>query len=197
MQEIWVQSLGQEDSPGEENGNPLQYSCLRKLHGQRSLVGYSPQGRKESDMAEWLEHIYVRQVTKSSPYPSREELDCTSFLFSIYLATRGVSWAHGIFIAACGMFSCSMWTLSCGMWDLVPCPGTEPGFPALAVWSINHWTTWQVPDFTSWYEEQYVSIGRDRVTISHLGNHLLQPSPHPSYHNSCAFDGIGLKSRIS
>ena len=28
MQETWVQSLGQEDSPGEGNGNPLQYSCL-------------------------------------------------------------------------------------------------------------------------------------------------------------------------
>ena len=28
MWETWVQSLGQEDSPGEENGNPLQYSCL-------------------------------------------------------------------------------------------------------------------------------------------------------------------------
>ena len=28
MQETWVQSLGQEDSPGEANGNPLQYSCL-------------------------------------------------------------------------------------------------------------------------------------------------------------------------
>ena len=28
MQENWVQSLGQEDSPGEGNGNPLQYSCL-------------------------------------------------------------------------------------------------------------------------------------------------------------------------
>ena len=28
-QEMQVQSLGQEDpSPGEENGNPLQYSCL-------------------------------------------------------------------------------------------------------------------------------------------------------------------------
>ena len=26
MQETWVQSLGQEDSPGEVNGNPLQYS---------------------------------------------------------------------------------------------------------------------------------------------------------------------------
>ena len=28
MQEILVQSLGQEDSLGEGNGNPLQYSCL-------------------------------------------------------------------------------------------------------------------------------------------------------------------------
>ena len=29
MWETWVQSLGQEDpSPGEGNGNPLQYSCL-------------------------------------------------------------------------------------------------------------------------------------------------------------------------
>ena len=32
-------------SPGGGNGNPLQYSCLEKLHGQRSLVGYSPWGR--------------------------------------------------------------------------------------------------------------------------------------------------------
>ena len=35
-------------SPGEENGNPLQYSCLKnKSHGQRSLAGYSPKGHKE------------------------------------------------------------------------------------------------------------------------------------------------------
>ena len=28
MWETWVRSLGWEDSPGEGNGNPLQYSCL-------------------------------------------------------------------------------------------------------------------------------------------------------------------------
>ena len=28
MQETWVQSLGLEDSPGEGNDNPPQYSCL-------------------------------------------------------------------------------------------------------------------------------------------------------------------------
>ena len=39
-------------SPGEGNGNPLQYSCMENPHGQRSLVGYSPWGRKESDMTE-------------------------------------------------------------------------------------------------------------------------------------------------
>ena len=29
-------------SPGEGDGNPLQYSCLENPRGQRSLVGYSP-----------------------------------------------------------------------------------------------------------------------------------------------------------
>ena len=28
-QEMWVQSLGQEDPLEEENGNPLQHSCLK------------------------------------------------------------------------------------------------------------------------------------------------------------------------
>ena len=31
-------------SPGVGNGNTLQYSCLEKFHGQRSLAGYSPWG---------------------------------------------------------------------------------------------------------------------------------------------------------
>ena len=39
--------------PAEGHGNPLQCSCLEKLLcGQRSLVGYSPWGCKESDMTE-------------------------------------------------------------------------------------------------------------------------------------------------
>jgi len=36
-------------SPGEGNGNPLQYSCLENPMDKRSLVGYSPWGHKESD----------------------------------------------------------------------------------------------------------------------------------------------------
>ena len=41
-------------SPGEGNGNPLQYSCLENPHEQRSLVGYSPWDRKGSDIIERL-----------------------------------------------------------------------------------------------------------------------------------------------
>ena len=36
------------------HGNPLHYSCLENPHGQRSLVGYSPWGHKESDTTEQL-----------------------------------------------------------------------------------------------------------------------------------------------
>ena len=32
--------------PGEGHGNPLQYSCLENLHGQRVLAGCSPGGRR-------------------------------------------------------------------------------------------------------------------------------------------------------
>ena len=33
-------------SPGEGNGNPFQYSCLGKSHGQRRLMAYSLWGRR-------------------------------------------------------------------------------------------------------------------------------------------------------
>ena len=41
-------------SPGGGHGNPFQYSCLENPHGQRSLVGYSPWGHRESDTTEQL-----------------------------------------------------------------------------------------------------------------------------------------------
>ena len=39
---------------GGGRGNPFQCSCLENPHGQRSLEGYSPWGRKESDTTERL-----------------------------------------------------------------------------------------------------------------------------------------------
>ena len=50
-----VQSLGWED-PLEE-GLATHSSVLAwRIHGQRSLVGYSPWGHKESDTTEATEH---------------------------------------------------------------------------------------------------------------------------------------------
>ena len=42
--ETWVRPLGREDTLGEGNGNPLQYSCLKSPMDRRNLVGYSPWG---------------------------------------------------------------------------------------------------------------------------------------------------------
>ena len=52
-------------SPGGGHGNPLQYSCLEKPHGQRSLVGYSPWGRKELDMTEQLSKQHSISLAES------------------------------------------------------------------------------------------------------------------------------------
>ena len=47
-------TLGLGRFPGRGHGNPLQYSCLENPCEQRSLVGYSPWGCKESDKTERL-----------------------------------------------------------------------------------------------------------------------------------------------
>ena len=54
-QEMQFQSLGWLRSPGVRNGNPLQLSLPGKPH-QRSLVGYSLWGHKESDTTKQLTH---------------------------------------------------------------------------------------------------------------------------------------------
>ena len=58
MWESWVRFLDWEDFPGGDHGNPLQYSCLENPHGQRSLVGYSPQGFKELKTTQQLSTKY-------------------------------------------------------------------------------------------------------------------------------------------
>ena len=48
---MWVQSMGWEDPLEEEMATHSTF-LPGESHGQRSLVGYSPYGHKESDMAE-------------------------------------------------------------------------------------------------------------------------------------------------
>ena len=53
MRETWVQTLCQED-PLEKEMATHSSTLAWKSHGQRSLVDYSPWGRKESEKTERL-----------------------------------------------------------------------------------------------------------------------------------------------
>ena len=54
MQETWVQSLRQEYSLEKEMAAHSPVFLPGEFHGQRSLAGYRPWGRKESDTTERL-----------------------------------------------------------------------------------------------------------------------------------------------
>jgi len=76
MWETWVRSLGWEDSPGEGNGNPLQYSCLEKSHGWGNLAGYTVHGgHKESDTTEKL-HSKGQACPVSHHWSPERTLSC-------------------------------------------------------------------------------------------------------------------------
>ena len=53
VRETWVRSLGWKD-PLEKERLPILIFWPGEFHGQRSLVGYSPWGHKESDTTEQL-----------------------------------------------------------------------------------------------------------------------------------------------
>ena len=59
-------------SPGGGHDNPLHYSFLENAHEQRSLVGYSPWGRKKSDMTDRLStHTFIyKQEERDHLLPS-------------------------------------------------------------------------------------------------------------------------------
>ena len=66
MEETQVQSLHQEDSLEKEMATHSSFLAW-KISGQRSLVGYSPWGCKESDMAEQLTHTVVVAWIRNTP----------------------------------------------------------------------------------------------------------------------------------
>ena len=85
-------------SPGEGNGNPLQYSCLENSR-QRSLAGYSPGGHKELDETEHarihththhLSLLHIPEFTKAMNNES--DLNSSQSLHFWSLLERAVKW---------------------------------------------------------------------------------------------------------
>ena len=84
MQETQVWSLGQEDPLEKEMA--IHSSILPgESHGQRSLVGYSPWGHKESDTTERLTHTHPIYITYILIYGNRKILH-----FTIICTWRGM-----------------------------------------------------------------------------------------------------------
>ena len=81
-QEMQVSPLGQGRSPGGSNGNPLQYSHLKKSQGAWQAT-CSPQGHKKSEMTERL----------------------STFLKNMYL----FPWLLCVSVMALGTLSCGVW----------------------------------------------------------------------------------------
>ena len=67
VQETWIRSLDGDD-PLKEEMAPVLF-LPGKFHVQRSLAGYSPQGRKELDMTEQLS---MHAHTHSSKHTNEE-----------------------------------------------------------------------------------------------------------------------------
>ena len=73
------------------------------------------------------------------------------FFFFLFKDIYLFIWLRWVLVAACRIFSCGMRTLTCCVWNLVPLPGIEPGPPVLGAWSLNHWTTREVPPLAFLY----------------------------------------------
>ena len=93
-------------SPGGRHGNPLQYCGLENPHGQRCLSGYSPWGRKDSDMIERLSTA----------------LESSSFLLKYWKYGRKVWDPSQVFIFPCKpFFSCFIFCLAaCRILNIFP-----------------------------------------------------------------------------
>jgi len=62
------------------------------------------------------------------------------YYFFAYAGSQLRHTESSVFVAACWIFSCSMW-------NLVPWPGIKPRPPALGAWRFSHWTTREDPGF--------------------------------------------------
>ena len=81
MQETQVGTLGQKDLLGKEMAT---HSSIfpGKSHGQRSLVGYSSQGHRESDTTERDKHTRIRE--EPDVKKERKETILTSMANSLH-----------------------------------------------------------------------------------------------------------------
>ena len=89
VQETWVWSLDREDSPGEENGNPLQYSCVENSMDrgawQATVRGVAKSQTQLSNFTFTFSRKYYWLIECSLMLPSPSKNDTSSSLPSFCL----------------------------------------------------------------------------------------------------------------
>ena len=64
--------LGQEDSPGEGNGNPLQYSCLENSMDREAWWGTVPRVTKSWTRLRLSAHTHTNRLVRNLPFSMSE-----------------------------------------------------------------------------------------------------------------------------
>ena len=90
-------------SSGGGHGNPIQYSCLENVYGQRSLAGHSPWSCKESDMTEPLS---TQDLLNQQIYFRLWWVFVAACGLSLVLASGGLPSSCGARASHCGGFPC-------------------------------------------------------------------------------------------
>ena len=121
--------------------------CHSKQGPQRSGISILWGRESESQCAFFKKNYFIFAWTK----------------VSVVATLRPSLWCVGPFI-------CSKRTLSCSMWDLIPCPGMEPGPPALGAWSLS-----RGPQGSS---SVCILTSSQVTTLKVLGFYLQHPSLH-------------------
>ena len=136
VQETRVQSLGREDSPGEGNGNPLQYPCL-----ENSMEEGAWQSTVRHNWRDLAMHLPLGHPSHLPPYPIPLCLSSpkSQSKFPFVTFTYGnVSFPATLPYSPPTPSPCSVHLMVYGL--LVPWPGIEPRPPALGAWSLSRWT---------------------------------------------------------
>ena len=137
--------LGRSPTPGGGHGNPLQCSCLETPHGQRSLVGYSPRGRKRSGMTE--------RLSPSTCYPCLCACSLSQSCLTLFdpmdrspprFSVHGISQARILEWVAISSSRGSSWPRDriCISW--------------IGSWILHQWATWEAP--------YLLAVGADKYT---------------------------------
>ena len=122
MRETWVWSLGWKDRLEKEKAIHSSTILPGKSHGQRSLVSYSPWGRKESNTTERLHLLYTTLCL--SVHSLMDTWVCAAMNMGVKISVGDPAFSSSGYIPTSGI------AVSCSTLFLI-------------FWGTATWTTWE------------------------------------------------------